>query len=309
MGGGRRAPVHAADRSGGAVRRRRQPALPDHSDRPPHQSSRRAGAGWHVCRAAEAQARSLVRGRRDRIRRARGPHLVELRIDRRKPGLPARSPGHVRRALRTRSQPRELRRVHVRRRQRAQHPPIPDRADRRQRQREADPPQARHRLRPGSRPVHPQRPALPPRRLVAIRRPARRLQERGQDRARTTRRSRERAWADTAGQRWHEHQRQPSLRPARRHRDAAADPRPASADPARRDRGRTTDLANRGEARDRRRQPDPHQALPVTRRPLRIAHAALARVRLLGGNVATCSTGPGFTTPGPTSQEPWRAGG
>ena len=99
-------------------------------------------------------------------------------------GVPARAPRHVRRALGARQQPRQRRHVHVRRRQRAQQPALSDGADRRQQRHQAGPLQARRRLRPGPRPVHLKRPALPPRRVVGVRRAARRLKERGQDRAR-----------------------------------------------------------------------------------------------------------------------------
>ena len=118
-----------------------------------------------------------------------------------RPELPARAPRHVRRAVAcSTATPPTAGDVHVRRRQRAEQPAVHDRADRRQQRHQEGPLQARHRLRPGPRPVHRKRPALPRRRVVAIRRRARRLKERGQDRARAAARDRRRARRDaTAG--------------------------------------------------------------------------------------------------------------
>ena len=63
-----------------------------------------------------------------------------------------------------------------------------------------------------------------------------------------------------------------------RERDARSDRRADRDDRAGRQRARPGRRAGGGQARDRRRQPDPHPPLPHPRRPLRAALAAVAGV-------------------------------
>ena len=94
--------------------------------------------------------------------------------------------------------------------------------------------------------------------------------------------------------------RRTTVRAARRKRDAGHGPRPAGADSPRRNRRRSQRRAGGGQARDRRRQRDPHQAIPRAGRALRLARVPVAGVRLLGRSVIRPLQRRACTANGPT---------
>ena len=189
----RRRQPNARAATGRAARRRRQPDLPRRHPRKREHPRRRSGARRHVRPAAETQNGPLVcrSARPSTADRATRPRSSYGAI-----GAPGQSylPAHpdtfaelsvldhnpANSGTFTFADANALNNL-----------PYMTGAGCREPRREEDPLQARRRLRTRPRPVDRQRPALPPRRVVAISRTARGVKERGQDRARPTARGRQ----------------------------------------------------------------------------------------------------------------------
>ena len=174
-----------------AARRRRQPALPDAARHPEREhAAGRTRARWHVRPAAEASAGQVVRGRRHRVRRPQRPDrgtTGSIGTTRRRAYLPAHPDTFAELSVLD-SNPANGGTFTFADANALNNLPYLTGLDRRQQRHQEGALQARHRLRPGPRPVHRQRTALPPRRVVAIRR-RRSASQRTPSRSRSRRRS------------------------------------------------------------------------------------------------------------------------